>query len=70
MGMFDSVHVDCPECDNTIEFQSKAGECILNDYKIYNAPPEILGDLHNESETCQNCGRVVTIIVQTIARVE
>ena len=70
MEMFDSVLVKCPECDSTIEFQSKVGACVLNVYELYNAPSDILGDLHNESETCQNCGRVVTITVQTIARVE
>lgn len=70
MGMFDRLHVNCPECDCSIEFQSKAGDCILEDFVLENAPVAILGDLHNESETCQNCGRVVTIKVQTIARVE
>ncbi len=70
MGMFDSVHAECPGCLHSVEFQSKAGECVLRDFSLFNAPSEILGDLHNESETCQNCGRVVTIIVETIARVE
>lgn len=68
--MFDRLIVQCPRCDNSVEFQSKAGECILEDFVLENAPPNVLGDLHNESETCQNCGRVVTIIVQAIARVE
>ena len=70
MGMFDSVRVNCPECNNMVEFQSKAGACDLIDYNLYNAPSSILGDLHNESVACHKCGRFVTIKVQTIARVE
>ena len=70
MGMFDRVHAECPGCLHRVEFQSKAGECCQADFDINDCPPNILGDLHNESETCQKCGRVVTIKVETIARVE
>lgn len=70
MGCFDRLYVECPRCLNDVEFQSKADACCQIDYDINNCPPNILGDLNNQSETCQNCGRVVTIKVQTIARVE
>ena len=70
MGCFDSLIVKCPQCKHDIEFQSKAGKCFLNDFSLEDCPTEILGDLHNQTETCQNCGYGATIKVQTMARVE
>ena len=55
MGMFDSVWVNCKECGNKVEFQSKVGECCLHDYTINNAPPEILIDLNGEVQFCEKC---------------
>ena len=69
MGMFDSLIVQCPECGKDIDFQSKAGDCVLEVYGLDNCPASILGDLANESETCE-CGRVVTMKVQIRATVE
>ena len=32
MGMFDTVNVDinCPDCGNKLDFQSKSGNCVLD----------------------------------------
>ncbi len=70
MGMFDSLIVQCPHCNNNVEFQSKAGECCLTDYNINDCPPNILGDLNDQFEYCKNCGKIVFIRVETIARIE
>ena len=69
MGMFDSLIVRCPECGKNIEFQSKSGDCNLDEYRLDNCPAAILGSLANTSETCE-CGRVVTLRVQTFATID
>lgn len=54
MGMFDSVYVKCPDCEQEVEIQSKAGACILSSYTLDNAPPEILLDIANDTVWCKN----------------
>jgi len=66
MGMFDSVIVYCPNCGQANEFQSKAGECLLNEYSLNNAPPEILLDLKDEKQICPKCKKLIGITVQAI----
>lgn len=70
MGCFDSVWVNCRRCDTPIEWQSKAGDCALDNYSIHQLPVEIAGDLANESSSCEKCGTVHTIRVQTFVSVE
>jgi hypothetical protein len=66
MGMFDRLIVNCPRCNNIVEFQSKAGDCGLNVYDIHNVPPQIALDLKDDSEQCSNCLHYVTLRVQSI----
>ena len=56
MGMFDSVLVICSICGTKVEFQSKAGECLLREYTPENTPPEISLNLRGETEICPTCG--------------
>jgi hypothetical protein len=58
--MFDSVIVHCTsrDCDGTIEFQSKAGECVLQNYTPHAVPMPIAGDLDGDTQSCGKCGRV------------
>lgn len=64
MGMFDSVIVPCPKCnEDQIEFQSKAGKCELVDYSVQSVPMEIALDIDNTSESCRTCGHTVTIFM-------
>lgn len=61
MGMFDTYTVKC-FCGQSVEFQSKAGDCMMRDYSIDNPPPPIVaGDLINQSATCHACDRTITI---------
>lgn len=60
MGMFDSLYVECA-CGKQVEFQSKAGPCILNNYTIKDVPKAIAADLIGESDQCQACGATITI---------
>ena len=69
MGMFDRVWVKCPECGKEVEFQSKAGECVLADYTLDNVPLKIGVGLINEKEECENCGYIVTIKIDVERRI-
>lgn len=64
MGMFDSVWIKC-NCGRNIEFQSKAGDCMLYDYEFPSAPQEILLDLDNQEKTCKYCERTAILHTST-----
>lgn len=68
MGMFDSVHVRCPKCGTFLEFQSKAGPCVLKDYALDSAPVEVLADIEHDSQWCDKCKHSVGIELKTEAR--
>ena len=61
MGLFDRVLVKCNNCEDHIEFQSKAGNCSMTTYEIFDMPPAIAEDLDNAVEKCDNCGQEVMI---------
>ncbi len=60
MGMFDRVWAVCPKCNQTVEFQSKAGECTLQDYSINSVPPNIAQDIVGDEEMC-DCGYILEL---------
>ena len=56
MGMFDSVWVRCPKCDNNMEFQSKAGVCEMREYCEGDAVPMVVAsDVLEDVRRCE-CG--------------
>jgi len=61
MGMFDTLVIDCPECYEQVEIQSKAGRCCMDTYNIYTVPDEILLSLRDKHIVCEKCGHIVTI---------
>ena len=67
MGCFDTVWFNCPACGQEMSEQSKAGDCLLRDYSLFDAPPSILGSLADEQVHCK-CGKVWVIKVQTLAQ--
>jgi len=70
MGMFDSLYVECPDCKESIEFQSKAGRCILSSFNLSNAPAIILADLEGQTSHCQKCDRGVTLKLRPIQSIQ
>lgn len=66
MGMFDSLYMDCPNCGHkkSLEFQSKSGECLLNEYTVENIPNEVLAGLHSYGSKCRNCGKIYKPVVK------
>ena len=66
MGMFDSVNVTCPNCGEFVEFQSKAGDCVLDCYGEASVPGEIAKDIANDTEECRYCGIEVGVALLII----
>lgn len=65
MGVYDTLHINCPGCGQKHSFQSKADYApYLNDYTIADSPKCILGDvadrLKEEPAMCE-CGTVYTL---------
>ena len=57
MGMFDSVYVPCPKCNTEAEFQSKGGDCCLENYTLKDVPNNVLSDINRHSpKVCSECG--------------
>jgi hypothetical protein len=54
MGMFDVVRHRC-SCGGTIEWQSKAGECLLNSFSKDKVPLHIAVDINDEVVSCYDC---------------
>ena len=60
MGMFDTVIATCPVCEEEVEFQSKAGDCLLRTYTENFVPVAIAEDLEFEEKECKN-GHLISI---------
>ena len=56
MGMFDSVWVKCPKCETENEFQTKSGECFLENYTLENCPDDALANVNRHSPCHCDCG--------------
>lgn len=52
MGVFDSVIARCPDCGGPIEYQSKAGDCLLREYSLWDVPAEIAADIDGDIGRC------------------
>lgn len=54
--MFDTVLVDCPNCGDTSEFQSKGGDCFLRCYTLDSCPEDVLSDINRHAPNHCDCG--------------
>lgn len=66
MSMFDTLIVQCPNCNTGIAFQSKAGDCQLLTFIPEDVPANIAGDLSGQSQNCPTCGRSCKIVTKII----
>ena len=68
MGMYDTIHFRCPNCTELNFYQSKLGECSLQEFTINEAPLLIIADLHDEAAKdrlyCEHCGNKIHIKVK------
>ena len=56
MGMYDTVYVNCPNCGEEHEFQSKGGECLLDCFTLENCPLDVLSNVNRHSPYLCDCG--------------
>ena len=61
MGVYNTILVPCPECDNKVEFQTKTGDCSLSIYNISCAPYEDIRGIMGCSSYCRGCDNKVNI---------
>lgn len=62
MGLYDGVRIKCPVCGETVEFQSKAGDCDMTIYSLEDAPDSILFDIMNDPLYHMACKHWITLI--------
>lgn len=60
MGMYDTVYAQCPKCMSTLEWQSKAGDCVLEQFNKASVPYKIAKALDGKIKTC-SCGVKLSI---------
>ena len=65
MGMFDTVIVPCPECDEEHEFQSKSGDCFLQVVNLDECPSDVLEGVNRHSPYTCDCGTVFEVDLST-----
>lgn len=56
MGCYDTVWVKCPKCGIENSFQSKSGECLLDDYDLENCPDDVMANVNRHSPCHCECG--------------
>jgi len=64
MGMVDSVLACCPNCGAVLSFQSKAGECSLQEFSADAVPANIAVDIEGDVLACDECLKVWRITTQ------
>jgi len=62
MGMFDSVYFTCPKCNESLEVQSKADDCLLMTYTPDSVPKAIAKDINGETFACTWCGTELKVV--------
>ena len=72
MGMFDTVWVNCPKCNEENGFQSKSGDCILANYTLDDCPDDVLQNINRHSPMECDCGckYEIDIINKTIIEIK
>jgi hypothetical protein len=64
MGMFDTVWVKCPKCGEDNSFQSKSGNCSLENYDLDNCPDDVLENVNRHSPQECDCGAMLEVDVK------
>lgn len=57
MGMYDTVKIKCPHCDETHSEQTKSGPCHLIETALDRADPAMIAGLYDSDGniTCEHC---------------
>jgi len=62
MGVYNTILVPCPNCENIVKFQTKSGSKLLTEYNIKNVPKIELKGIYGETEYCSQCKTKIKII--------
>jgi len=68
MGMFDKILIKCPNCKETLEFQSKGGECVLDKFTWKNVPWDVILPVSGEIIKCPKCLKNIKLKVENLPR--
>jgi len=69
MGMFDTVCVNCPKCNEIVPIQVKPDRYRANNLDLYNtetAPPYILACVDKEACKCEKCDTKFYMTIKAI----
>ncbi len=55
MGMFDTLHFNCPDCGKQFEEQTKAGECLLRNFHQNSVPTLVAAQVVGDLICCPHC---------------
>ena len=62
MGCYETITVPCPKCQEPYYAQSKSGPCAMLDYKLEDAPDEVIAGVNRHAPfTCEKCGTVFCV---------
>lgn len=64
MGLYDDVLVPCPSCGQDIIFQAKGNNPGLNEYRLDNAPKDVILACTHHAWECKNCGALACVDVE------
>lgn len=71
MGMYDAVWFRCPDCGGGVEFQSKAGKCVLAEFDSDQVPVDIARSVEGDIRSCHECGRAwraeISVPIKSVA---
>lgn len=70
MGMYDSLYVDCPQCGNELEFQSKSGPCALLSCKKNSLGPDIAIGMNWDIVRCEFCNKRIQLVCKIPQKVK
>lgn len=61
MGCYDTVIVNCPVCNEEHYFQSKSGNCFLDEFRLEDCPYDVLVDVNRHSPYECDCGNHILV---------
>lgn len=69
MSCFDTIKTSCPQCNHTLEFQSKGGDCNNRFYRPIAVPADVADGAKGKSTNCPGCGVKVYIVIPPMPKV-
>lgn len=69
MGCYNEVKVSCPDCGESLFFQSKYGDCSMKTYSINHVPADDLQGIMGDTVMC-SCGCEVSIGDQEAIKID